>query len=159
MVEISIGARCPNPQTGIRIEAWPYNLGKQESPPNDWAVQNATTLVPERLSSILLCYRLSRKRVWTQIRFIYSYARLQRENNTKIATYVIHKPTSGPFKPRFRDQRAEMSNSSSEWKWSTWITPSKTFNLFRNRLNRCREVDTRTWPKMNTFMRFAANRK
>ena len=32
-------------------------------------------------------------------------------------------------------------------------------NIFQNRLNRYREIVTRTWPKMNTFMRFAADRK
>ena len=30
---------------------------------------------------------------------------------------------------------------------------------FQNRLKRYREITTRTWRKMNTFMRFAADRK
>ena len=35
----------------------------------------------------------------------------------------------------------------------------QNFKPFRNPFNHYQEIATRTWPKMNTFMRFAAGRK
>ena len=35
----------------------------------------------------------------------------------------------------------------------------KNINCFENWLNRYRKIATRTWPKMSTFMLFAADRK
>ena len=60
---------------------------KQEIPPIGRAVQNATTLIPERLSSVVLAVTCS-ENVYARP-CIYSLMRLERDDNTTIAIYVI----------------------------------------------------------------------
>ena len=64
------------------------------------------------------------------------------------------------FEPHFRArQGAKMSNKLHKRKWDTCISLSKTVNLWKIYLNRYREIATRIWLKLNTFMRLAVDWK
>ena len=70
-------------------------------------------------------------------------------------------PTAGALEPRFPDQEAKISNSLwiQNRKWHTWIThPFQNCKRFQNQLNHP-EITAQTWPKVNTFTWFAADRK
>ena len=64
----------------------------------------------------------------------------------------------GPLEPHFRGQGAKMSNGLHNSKLIP-ITVSRTVNFFENRLNRYPKPLSKTRPKMNTVVRFSADRK
>ena len=62
----------------------------------------------------------------------------------------------GPLEPHFGDKKQTclMSYRPTTQKMKHLNHPFQNCKRFRNRLNRSREIATRTWPKINTFMRF-----
>ena len=56
-------------------------------------------------------------------------------------------------------QGAKISNRLHKREMKTLNHGLQNSKHFENRLNRYREIATRTGPKMNTFMRFDADRK
>ena len=127
-----------------------YPIIITRSPPIGGAGRNAATLYPERPCYTVLAITCSGN-VYAR-RCVYGRMRLERDNsNTKIDIRVMRRWRAGRLEPHFWSQGAKLSKHSNH--------PFQNLKAFRNRLKFYREIATRTLPKMNTFMPFAADRK
>ena len=66
--------------------------GEHEGPPIGGAVRNATSLIQQRLSYIMLAITCSEN--VRALPCIDSHGRIDRDNNTTPAIYVMHRPSN-----------------------------------------------------------------
>ena len=123
------------------------NTHKQENSPIGGAVRNATSLIPQRLSSSSIIPAITCSENIHAWPCIDSHGRVDRDNSTTPAIYVMQRSISrnrnqpstyrvndgrSTWAPIFRGQGAKMANRLlHKRKLSYWITISKTVNSFR----------------------------
>ena len=129
---------------------------KQESPPIGGEMRNAMTLISERLLYIMLAITCS-ENVYARL-CSYSYLRLECDNNKKMAIYVTRRRRQVHLRSIFGDKRPQCL-ILAQHKMTHLNHHFQNCKPFRNRLNRYLEIPIQTRPKMDTFMRFAADRK
>ena len=83
-----------------------------------------------------------------------------RDNREDVLTLklAVALTTERPFGPHFRGNEAKTSNDLHNSKWiAETVICNNEKKTFRNRLSRYRIIATQTWPKIDTFVRFAAD--
>ena len=110
---------------------------KQEGPPIGGAVRNATSLIPHRLSYIMIAITfcknvralpLTATTIWHRP-FIYCIVVYL--DKTAISRLRDAYTILGPLEPQFFGIKERVSNRLQRRKWSPWNAASKTANLSR----------------------------